>query len=97
MNVHEISITDNRRKEKGGEEENRKRLTGGSFYLSVKLEKKESEKKMEKNVMKNVTKKTNEVEIEEEEISKDEKLSWARMAGVWGLGGEPISRIATGG
>ena len=46
------------------------------------MEKKESEKEIDKNVMK----KTNEVEIEEVEISKDEKLSWARMAGVWGVG-----------
>ena len=36
--------------------------------------------------MKNVMKKTNEVEIEEEEISKDEKWSGAQMAGVWGVG-----------
>ena len=43
---------------------------------------------MDKNVMKNVMKKTNEVEIEEVEISKDEKLSWARMAGVWGVGAD---------
>ena len=39
MNVHETSITDNRRKEKGGEEENKKRLTGGSFYCAFKLKK----------------------------------------------------------
>ena len=39
LNVHEISITDNRRKEKGGEEENRKGLTGGSFYCAFKLKK----------------------------------------------------------
>ena len=50
---------------------------------------------MDKSVMKNVMKKRN--EIEEEEISKDEKWSGAQMAGVWGVGGGPISRIATGG
>ena len=40
-----------------------------------------------------------EIEEEEEEISKDEKLSGAQMFGVWGLGSGwgPISRIATGG
>ena len=47
--------------------------------------KKESEKEMDKSVMKNVMEKRN--EIEEEEISKDEKWSGAQMAGVWGVGG----------
>ena len=37
------------------------------------------------------------VENEEEKILKDEKLSGTQTAGVWGVGGGPISRIATGG